>query len=158
MDSAKTNPLFWLQYAIAALVTEDFNRAGKYFDAAYSFAENRDYYDAYQIDNHYARFLLLKAIRSEDVAVSMVAFSEARKLIYGQMDRERLHYPYRVASLFVDFYETFASRLTPQQVGEIKRAAQYVSDRIAKLPPDRQQQRYVEECWKSMQRILEETK
>jgi tetratricopeptide (TPR) repeat protein len=158
MESTKTNPLFWLQYAIAALVTEDFNRAGKYFDAAYSFAENRDYWDAYQIDNHYARFLLLKAIRSDDVTGAMTAFSEARKLIYGQIVRERLHYPYRVAAMFADFYDTFASRLTPPQRGDIKRAAQYISDRISILPDDRQKQRYVEECWNNMQRILEAEK
>jgi hypothetical protein len=154
MESTKRNPLFWLQYAIAALVIEDFSRAGKYFDAAYSFAENRDYYDSFQIDNHYARFLLRQAIKSDDARGCMVAFAEARRLVYSQMDRERLHYPYRVAALFADFYDTFASRLESSQVSEIKRAAQYVADRISKLPEDRQKQRYVEECWKAMQRIL----
>ncbi len=31
-------PLFWLQYAIAALVTKDFQRSKAYFDTAYSLA------------------------------------------------------------------------------------------------------------------------
>ena len=41
LEVARRNPLFWLQYAIACTVQEDFERAEKYFDTAYSFAEQR---------------------------------------------------------------------------------------------------------------------
>jgi hypothetical protein len=159
LDHAKRNPLFWLQYAIASLVdaekTEEFERAEKYFKTAYSLAEGRDFWDSFQIDNHYARFLLTRAISLGDVATCMRAFREARKLIHNEIERERLRYGYRVATLYADFYEKFESALSPQQKEEIQRAAKHVCERIEKLPLERQNQRYVHTCWERLQKILE---
>jgi hypothetical protein len=159
LNHAKRAPLFWLQYAIAALLdaekTEEFERAEKYFKTAYSFAEDREFWDSVQIDNQYARFLLMRAISLGDVSTCMAAFREARKLIHGQIERERLHYGYRVAALYADFYEKFATVLQPPNREEIRRAAKHVCERIEKLPPERQKQRYVENCWDVLQKILE---
>jgi hypothetical protein len=52
LGRARNNPLFWLQYAIACLVFEDLERAGTYFETAYSFAKDLNQYDTFQIDNH----------------------------------------------------------------------------------------------------------
>jgi hypothetical protein len=155
LSQAKTQPLFWLQYAIACLVIEEFERAEKYFRTAYSFAETRDYWDSFQIDNHFARFLLTRAISLGDASTCMAAFRNARKLIHDQIERERLYYPYRVASLYADFYERFASVLSPPNREEIKRAAKHICERIQKLPQERQQQRYVVECFEKLQKVLE---
>src|SRR5262249_8501255 len=73
-------PLFWLQYAIACTVLEEFDRAEAYFSTAYSLAEARDF-NAYQIDNHFARFILVRAIRAKDEGKCMKSFRQARKLI-----------------------------------------------------------------------------
>jgi hypothetical protein len=154
LNNARVNPQFWLQYAIACLVFEDYARAEKYFEAAYSYAEQRESYDSYQIDNHYARFLLMRAINNGDVSKCMPAFRNARKIIFGQMENERLHYPYRVAATLGEFYDAFAPSLDMQQRAEIKRAAKFISDRIEKLPRERQNQRSVISCWHSMQRII----
>ncbi len=151
----KSNPLFWLQYAIACTVFEEFARAEKYFDAAYSFADKRETYDSYQIDNHYARFLIMRAINSDDPVRAMPAFREARKIIFAQLQNERLHYPYRVARTFGEFFQVFATRMTEAQKEEIKRAAKHISERIEKLPESRRQQRAVEECWRAMQEIVD---
>ncbi len=158
LDHAKMQPLFWLQYAIASLIdaerTEEFERAEKYFKTAYSLAEARDQWDSVQIDNHYARFLLKRATAIGDVSTCMTAFRSARKLIHNQIERERLHYGYRVASLYWEFYEKLAPSLQPQAKDEIKRAAKHVCDRIEKLPPQRQDQRYVHECWDLLQKLI----
>lgn len=160
LNHAKRNPLFWLQYAIAALVeaerTEEFERAEKYFRTAYSLAEVRDFWDSFQIDNYYARFLLTRAISLGDVSTCMGAFRDARKLIHNQIEeKERLRYGYRVATLYADFYEKFEPVLQPQHKEEIKRAAKHVCERIEKLPPERQDQRYIRTCWERLQKILE---
>ena len=154
MDHTKTQPLFWLQYAIACLVIDEFERAEKYFETAYSLAGKREYWDAYQIDNHFARFLLMRAIHQGDASTAMAAFRQARKLIHNQLERERLHYPYRVASMYADFYDRFAHELPLGSKEEVKRAAQHICDRIEKLPPDRQEQRYVQDCWARLQKIV----
>ncbi|MFN7996910.1 MAG: SIR2 family protein [Bryobacteraceae bacterium] len=151
----RKNPLFWLQYAIACTVFEEFDRAEKYFDTAYALAEAKEYFNAFQIDNHYARFLLMRAIRSKDVANCMKNFRDARKLIFEQIQTERLHYPFRVARNISEFYDTFASSLTPAERQEIGRAAKHIIGRIDELPKDRQDQRYVAECRKAMVHVLD---
>jgi hypothetical protein len=151
----RKNPLFWLQYAIACTVFEEFDRAEKYFSTAYSLAEALDYFNSFQIDNHYARFLLMRSIRSKDQGNCMKSFREARKLIFEQIQTERLHYPFRVATNIAEFYDTFAASLSATEKQEIARAAKHIITRIDELPRERQNQRYVSECRKAMQHVLE---
>lgn len=154
LQSYRSNPLFWLQYAIACLVIEEFERAGRYFDTAYSLAETRNTYDTYQIDNHYARFLLMRSLRRGDVVNCMADFRSARTILFGQMENERLHYPYRVAAVLGDFFSTFANLLKPEDREEIVRAARNISERIGKLPRSRQQNETVDRCRRVMEEII----
>jgi hypothetical protein len=100
--NTRTHPLFWLQYAIACTVLEESERAEKYFNTAYSFAEARDF-NAFQIHNHYARFLLMRSIRSKDHGSCMKSFRVARGLIVEQIQTERRHYPFKVATNMAEF-------------------------------------------------------
>jgi hypothetical protein len=154
LQNCKRSPLFWLQYAIAALVSQSFDRAKTYFDSAYSFAKEMYEYDSYQIDNHYARFLLERAVFSRDASSAMAVFRETRGLLFAQLVNERLHYPYRAAAHWGAFYETFRTTLSEKDKAEIKDAAGYVSKLINGLPPDRSNHRSVIECWRAMQQIL----
>jgi hypothetical protein len=154
LGGCKRHPLFWLQYAIACLVLEELERADKYFKTAYSFAEQIKY-DTYQIDNHYARYLLVKSIKSKDLTSCMADFRMVRKIINEQIKKERLHYPYRVASLYLDFYETFKGELSDEEKKEIGRAADFVVNRIKQLPEKRRQQKYVLECQNAMNNIID---
>jgi hypothetical protein len=149
----QTSPQFWLQYAIAALVFEDFERAERYFNSAYSFAKRQHSYDTHKIDNHYARLLLEKACRSASKDVGLKLFRDARKIIFEQIQTERLYYPYRVATRIGEFYDTFVGVLTDPERDEILNAAKYIERRIAGLPPQLQHQRYVAECLATMARI-----
>ncbi|MBI2681563.1 MAG: SIR2 family protein [Candidatus Solibacter usitatus] len=150
----QTNPQFWLQYAIAALVFEDFERADRYFESAYSFARRQHSYDTHKIDNHYARLLLEKACRSASKEIGLKLFRDARKIIFEQIQTERLHYPYRVATRIGEFYDTFVGALADPEREEILNAARYIERRINGLPLQLRQQRYVVECLATMVRIL----
>ena len=151
--NTRQNPLFWLQYAVACTVFEEFDRAKKYFDTAYAFAEAKDF-NTFQIDNHYARFLLMRAIRSKDPGNFMESFREARKFIFEQIETERRHYPFRVATIIAEFYDTFAVLLPEGGKKEIAAAAKHVLDRIEALPNERREQRYVLDCRKAMEHVL----
>lgn len=153
MNYTKRNPLFWLQYAIACTLFEEFDRAATYFTIAYSLAEARDF-NAFQIDNHYARFLLMRAIRSKDQGNCMKSFRDARKLIFEQIQTERRHYPFRVATNIGEFFDTFAPVLLAGDKQEIARAAKHILHRIETLPKERQDQRYVVDCRKAMEHVL----
>lgn len=155
LESARREPLFWLQYAIAALFLEQFDRAAKYFDAAYSLAAARPNYNTFQIDNHYARYLLSKAVREMSKDEAIAAFRTARQTINDQIKRERTHYyPYRVARLYRDFYEHFEGEFSSDERDEVLRAAGFVIRRIAELPADRRKQRYIADCARSLEAIV----
>ena len=156
LATCRRNPLFWLQYAIACLVIEELDRAQKYFDASYAFAKERAGFDTYQIDNHYARFLLTKAARAADPPQAIQAFRKARTIVFQQIGNERLHYPYRVAIGFTTVYDAFAASWNQAQRDEIARAAKHVADQIERLPKARQEQHYVDDCWIAMNRIVED--
>ena len=130
------------------------DRAEAYFETAYSYAEQGEY-GTFQIDNHYARFLLVKAARTADVDTCMTSFRKARAIIERQIRDDRMHYPYRVARFYRDFYEVFESKLDAVRVNEIVEAATFVSKRIQSLPVVRRQHRNVEDCLYDMAKILE---
>ena len=160
LDRCRRNPQFWLQYAIACLTLEELDRAETYldraeayFDTAYSFASAGDY-GTVQIDNHYARFLLVKATRMADPDTCMSSFRQARQIIERQIKDDRLHYPYRIARFYLDFYEVFESRLDKVRLNEIFEAATFVSKRIQSLPIERRQHRNVEDCLDDMAKII----
>ena len=149
----RRNPQFWLQYAIACLTLGELDRAGKYFDTAYSFASSGNF-RTFQIDNHYARFLLVRAVEIGDSAKCMDSFRRARQIVENQIKDGRMHYPYRVARSYRAFYEAFESKLNRTRLEEIVQAAVFVSQRIQSLPEERRYHRDVVECFDDMQRII----
>ena len=101
------NPHFWLQYAIVQLSEFDYERARTYFDTAYSYAK-RAHYDTYQIDNHYARFILENEIKFGSQATCMSAFNQAHSILTDNRHvRDVRYYPYRVARNYYPFYQRF---------------------------------------------------
>ena len=153
LGGCRRNPQFWLQYAIACLTLGELDRAEKYFDTAYSFASRRNN-STFQIDNHYARFLLVRAVERDDSEHCMASFRKARTIIDEQIKDDRMHYPFRVARSYLSFYEAFESRLSRTRLDEIVQAAIFVSKRIESLPNERREERSVVECFDAMQRII----
>ena len=152
----RKSPLFWLQYAIACLFLNDFGRAGTFFKTAYSLAASQNF-NTFQIDNHYARYLLIKNISNGDAAEAMDGFRNARRLIYEQIRRERLHYPFRVAALIGDWFDAFSDRINNIEKEEVKRAAAFICSRISALPEIRQKHKDVAECYRKLQLIVQES-
>ena len=151
--NCQRNPQFWLQYAIACLTLGELDRAEKYFATSYSFASSRNF-STFQIDNHYARFLLVRAVEIGDSEKCMDSFRKARQIVENQIKDDRMHYPYRVARSYCDFYEAFEAKLNRTRLDEIVQAAVFVSKRIQSLPEARRQHRDVAECFDDMERII----
>lgn len=153
LHSCRRYPLFWLQYAIASLVIEDLPRAKTYFDTAYSLAAKREY-NTFQIDNHYARFLMVEAVRGDDVSSALANYRQARSIIDRQIRDERRHYPYRVAVLYQEFVSRFGTRMDSSEIAEFASTATGVLNRIGELPERRRQHRYVRECRGAMKYVI----
>ncbi|RRD61434.1 SIR2 family protein [Tannerella forsythia] len=115
MKHCSSNPHYWLQYAIARLSEREYELADNYFNSAYSFAKKLDWFDPYQIDNHYARHLLENEIYNGDKTTAMSQFLKAHKILSNPNDRSKTrHYPFRVAQKYYPFYEMYFSFLSKQ--------------------------------------------
>ena len=132
-------------------------RARKYFETSYSLAKDRDW-DTFQIDNHFARYLLLEAVELNDTKQAIDNFRKARVIIDRQMRNERIHYPYKVAILYWDFYNRYSSYFTEGLLIQIKQAADEVLKRIVQLQKYRRMHRNVRDCKNAMERILDSIK
>ena len=153
LDGCTKNFHFWLQYAIACLTLGERERSKRYFDQAYAIARAHRF-EAYQVDNHYSRYLLETAVEYPDPKEAMECFRSARDIINRQIKDERLHYPYRVSLQYIRFVNRFGSKLLLAWVNEIEEATKTVIERIPELPEDRRANRYVKQCASELPYVL----
>lgn len=133
LASMSRNPQFWLQYAIARLEHDDVPGAQLMFDTSYSFAKDRANYNTFQIDNHYARFLIVSRSRDLRFDDYFKAFVEAHKILVRQVHSEPdAYYPYKVARLYRDYVEANGARLSLEQAEIVKGAARQMLGFIEK--------------------------
>lgn len=130
------NPHYWLQYAIARLsFNDDLDEIGIYFASAYAHARTTNF-DTYKIDNHYARFLLMKAESAADILVAFNHFEEARQIIEGQMAKEKSHYAFRVAGRVATLINARIGEFSDSQRRALTRFCEGTLERIQKLSQD----------------------
>lgn len=127
----KNNPHFWLQYAIVKLSEYDYGMAKQFFAAAYSYAGTLEHFDTYQIDNHYARFVLENERINGSQATCMEAFRHAHSILMDSRHKlEVRYYPYRVARNYYPFYESFFSGMTDVEKKEFLVDCQEILQRL----------------------------
>lgn len=123
LPSMARNPQFWLQYAIARLENGAFQAAEIHFRTAYSHASRRQGYDTFQIDNHYARFLLESRINDPSYLDDFKAFIDAHALLSKQAKKEKdAYYPYKVARNYSRFFEARGAKYDKDQRETVRRA------------------------------------
>jgi len=157
--SCKTNPNFWLQYAIASLTLGSFDDARIKIETAYAHANARPSYNTFMIDNTAARLELeqLIAAPSGDRTKAIASFRKAKAILIGQVSKlEYRHYPFRVAAKYEPFLAAHRFVLKPEDREEIARAARFILRRIDRLSAYRAGHRYVVECRQAMEKILNE--
>ena len=99
-NDAKTNPFFWLQYAITSLNLGYYADAKIYFDNAYSYASELEQFDSFQLDTHYARFLLEEMIRCDE-KFDFQKLTKAHRLLMDSSNAEiRLSYVLRQVGIY----------------------------------------------------------
>ena len=157
LRSCKKNPNSWLQYAVATLALNRFDDARIKIDTAYSYAQKRERYDTFMIDNTAARLELMRGIQypKQDRDSAIGTFRKARNIINSQIEKkENRHYPFRVASLYSTFLSIHRNILEPKDIEEIVRGARFILRRIESLSAYRANQRYIAECRETMEEIV----
>lgn len=72
VDWLKSDPNYWMQYAMSLITNNDLLTAQKFMDTAYSIAEQKNDYQTSKLDNQQARLYLLVA-RKKTVASEIYA-------------------------------------------------------------------------------------
>lgn len=129
------NHHYWLQYAISRLFEHDFERSFQYFENAYAFAKkkqertiNSNY--TYQIDNHFARYLLENEIENGSSATCMVAFNKAHQLLMDPKNKEIVRfYTYRVARNYFKFYRAYYGCIKDEEKKQFLRSCEDMYNR-----------------------------
>lgn len=125
------NPHFWMQYAILKLSEYDYITAKVYFDNAYSFAKKQKEFDTYQIDNHYARYILENEVTNGTQTSCMKAFEEAHNALMNPKHKvDSYYYPYRVAQNYYPFYERFFEGMSKNEQSTFLSACSSMLNRI----------------------------
>ena len=121
------NPHYWLQYAIAKLGEQKYEEAKLYFDNAYTFAKRRSGFDTYQIDNHFARYLLENAIYSDVEEEFMKVFWQAHYILTDRSHlKDTKYYPFKVARSYLPFYEKFKNRMSKKEKSQFGQACHQI--------------------------------
>lgn len=133
VPSIRSNPHYWLQYAMARLSLGELPLARKYFEQSYSLAEKMPGYDTFQIDNHYCRLLLREAENTTDSDEAFRAVDKALQTLKKQVLRENRHYPYRSAWNLEGVAKRHGKSWTEDQRRSVVSAAKYLIDAANRL-------------------------
>jgi len=77
----KSDPHYWLQYAMAQMNFDEYATAQKHLDVAYALARTRSNYHTAQFDTQQARMWLELSIKSSDPAEAFKLFASAHDLL-----------------------------------------------------------------------------
>lgn len=115
-EFCRNNPHYWLQYAIVKLREPDYDMANMFFKNAYSFASKKPDFDTYQIDNHYARYLMENSTRNIDDKNFMKTVSRVQDILTEPSHlKDTKYYPFRVAQNYFPFYKKYKARMTKKE-------------------------------------------
>lgn len=158
----KNDLFFWEQYAITCVNIKEFSRAKRYFETSYSLAKKRGrMFSTFQIDNHYARYLLESQVFSRNYKTAFSVFIEAHKLLtrkYVQDDKiNDRFYQFRVAIIYKEYYDIFFASFNGEEKNGFILRCQEMYDKLKGYIKGNQHQdyrKYISECKRNLEYIL----
>ena len=133
VPSIRSNPHYWLQYAMTRLSLGELAKARNYFDQSYSLAHSLSGYDTFQIDNHYSRLLFREAEDTTDHDEAFKLVDQAIQILKKQVLRENRHYPYRSAWNLEGVAKRHGEDWTNEQRASVVNGAKYLIDAAGRL-------------------------
>jgi len=123
----KSDPHFWLQYAMANITFKEYSKAQQFLDSAYALAVNKDRYHTSNIDTQQARLHLLVAMKENEPHKIFEGFSKAHALL-DRLDNDV--YKYRQVDMYSDFYSSCYEKLSKGNQVSFERACQKMEESI----------------------------
>lgn len=157
LRAAKNHPHFWLQYAIARLASdrpEDLRMAKLFLDSAYANAEKRENYHTRHLDNVLARYWIQHSMTVGDITSAMLEFADGHALLVKQARTEANESPYKVARLYLSFYNAKRQSLTLLHRDLMKKMSETVLELASRLPERVQAHPTVRYCRADLQSLI----
>lgn len=122
---------------------KDYAKAATNFDSALGLAETRKGYDPFQIENHYARFLLESRSETDLWDDYFSAWAKAHEIIRSQFKNlDEARYTFRVAAKYLGFIESRNSDLSKEEMEIFQNGCFELLDLAANIPEDHINRRY----------------
>jgi len=126
----RSNPQFWLQFAMARMERAEFQLADALLGMAESKAAGRANYNSFQIENQRAKFYLLSRSETDEFDDYQFAYTKAAQLTIKQMKEARAKvdpYPMRL----ITAHEQFILRRAPNLDSRTRALAKTVADQFS---------------------------
>ncbi len=152
------NPQYWLQYAMAHIAMNNYEKAERYLQTAYDKAKFKEFYDEYKIDNQKARLNLKKAsIHSTTISDAMRLFIEADTLL-NKLDNNI--YKFKVIMDYKDFIDSRQKSFSHKNKTIILKACQIKLKDIESLQKidknNFKQEKVYQQCKSWLEKIVED--
>ena len=119
---------------MACLDAQEYDRTEKYFNVAYNKAEKITYYfDTYQIDTQYARYLMESAIYNhKDVKNPYDILSRANNILIETLAKRRgqSYYIFKQVPNYLEFVKTFVRKFSSKEKNNIISMCNNMNERI----------------------------
>ncbi|MEZ0481165.1 hypothetical protein [Planococcus sp. SSTMD024] len=148
-----SNIFFWMQYGMACIDANKYDRAEVYFDNAYKLAEKAKNFNTYQIDTQYGRFILERNIDEDRSNESVKDLKEAVKYWRAAINKNRTqtYYVYKQFYLIESSILKNLSRWNSQQKNQALSICNTLIDLVSKERRDyRHTLKSLENCKKKI--------
>lgn len=119
---AKTNPLFWEQFASAYLDMKNFPMAKRCLDVSLQIAKELDWFVPYQVKTVYARYHIENCINELNInvvdpetAIHTIITSTTCLLEHYNAPDNNVYYVFKVAAKYPNIFNEFRSKFDPRQ-------------------------------------------
>jgi len=125
----KNDPHYWLQYGMANITFQDYNRAQKYIEQAYALSYNRPNYHTANIDTQQARLYIIVAMNHNDSSTVFDYFNKGHNLL-SRLDNDI--YKFRQVQNYRKFFNNSYHKLSKKNKGLFVSACKSMLNQIKK--------------------------
>ncbi len=126
----KSDPHFWLQYAMAHIPSKEYSKAQQYMDQSYALTKKKVNYHTNHHDTQQGRLYLLQALEPSNTLTAHELFSKAHNL-FTKIDNDI--YKFRQVDKYRDFYDTCYEGLAKRYKSDFEHACKKMHKDIVKL-------------------------
>lgn len=126
----KSDPHFWLQYAMAHIPSREYSKAQQYMDQSYALAKKKVNYHTNHHDTQQGRLYLLQALEPSNALTAHDLFAKAHSL-FTKIDNDI--YKFRQIDKYKDYYDTCYENLAKRYKSDFEHACKKMLKDITKL-------------------------